>query len=168
MSKLKSTSDVQTQEQRDLEVAVAGFAQKSAALTQGKVSLNNELILTRDKHQGELSQLQPERNTALTEVQKIAETNRKKLFSRNKSVHTSFGVVGFRKKRMQFKLATGETTESVLKKMRTVCPQLITTKEVISKNVLYAARNTPNFRSEMAQCGIEIVEEENFYIKLNN
>ena len=168
MSKLKSTSDVQTQEQHDLELAVASFAQKSAALTQGKVALNNELISTRDKHQPELTQLQPQRDNALTDVQKIAETNRKKLFSRNKSVHTSFGVVGFRKKRMQFKLATGETTESVLKKMRTVCPQLIITKEVISKNVLYAARNTPNFRSEMAQCGIEIVEEENFYIKLNN
>ena len=167
-TKLKSTTDVQTQEQHDLEIAVAGFAQKSAALTQGKVALSNDLITTRDKHQSELTQLQPERDNALTEVQRIAETNRKKLFNRQKSVRTSFGVVGFRKKRMQFKLASGETTESVLQKLRTIRPDLVTTKEVISKNRLYAARNSPDFRSTMAQCGIQIVEEENFYVKLNN
>ena len=73
MTKLKSTSDVQTQEQHDLELAVASFAQKSAALTQGKVALSNELISTRDKHQPELTQLQPQRDNALTDVQKIAE-----------------------------------------------------------------------------------------------
>ncbi len=166
--KTKSIADVQTQEQHDLELAVASFAQKSAALTQGKVALNNELISTRDKHQPELTQLQPQRDNALTDVQKIAETHRKRLFARSKCVKTSFGVVGFRKKRMTFSLKQGETTESVIQKLKSRRPDLVATKEVISKNRLYSARNDEGFRALMDEVGIQINEDENFYIKLND
>lgn len=166
--KTKSIADVQTQEQHDLELAVASFAQKSAALTQGKVALNNELISTRDKYQPELTQLQPQRDNALTDVQKIAETHRKRLFVRSKCVKTSFGVVGFRKKRMTFSLKQGETTESVIQKLKSRRPDLVATKEVISKNRLYSARNDEGFRALMDEVGIQINEDENFYIKLND
>jgi exopolysaccharide biosynthesis protein len=42
------------------------------------------------------------------------------------------------------------------------------TKEVVSKNRLYAARNDEGFRALMDEVGIQINEDEKFYIKLND
>ena len=131
--KVKSIADIESPEQRAIAVAVANYALKSAALTQGNVSLNNDLVETRDRHEAELKTLKPDRDNALSEVQKIAESNRKKLFARTKCLHTSFGVVGFRKARMTFTLKPGETMESVLQKLNLRRPDLVQTKEVISK-----------------------------------
>ena len=50
---------------------------KSAALTQGNVSLNQELVETRDRHEAELKMLKPERDSALSAVQQIAESNQR-------------------------------------------------------------------------------------------
>ena len=166
--KVKSIADIESPEQRAIAVAVANYALKAAALTQGNVSLNQELVETRDRHEAELKTLKPDRDNALSEVQKIAESNRKKLFARTKCLHTSFGVVGFRKARMTFTLKTGETMESVLQKLKLRRPDLVQTKEVISKNRLYAARNDEGFRQLMDEVGIQINEAENFYIKLND
>ena len=166
--KVKSIADIESPEQREIAVAVANYALKAAALTQGNVSLNQELVETRDRHEAELKTLKPDRDNALSEVQKIAESNRKKLFARTKCLHTSFGVVGFRKARMTFTLKTGETMESVLQKLKLRRPDLVQTKEVVSKNRLYAARNDEGFRQLMDEVGIQINEAENFYVKLND
>ena len=166
--KIKSIADIESPEQREIAVAVANFAMKSAALTQGNVSLNNDLVETRDRHEAELKNLKPDRDNALSEVQKIAESNRKKLFTRTKCLRTSFGVVGFRKNRMTFSLKVGETMESVLQRLKQKRPDLVVTKEVVSKNRLYAARNDEGFRALMDEVGIQINEDEKFYIKLND
>lgn len=166
--KIKSIADVESPEQREIAVAVANYAMKSAALTQGNVSLNQELVETRDRHEAELKNLKPDRDNALSEVQKLAESNRKKLFVRSKCLRTSFGVVGFRKKRITFSLKTGETTENVLQKLKARRPDLVVTKEVVSKNRLYAARNDEGFRELMDEVGLQINEDEKFYIKLND
>ena len=167
--KIKSIADVESPEQREISVAVANYAMKSAALTQGNVSLNQELVETRDRHEAELKTLKPDRDDALSAVQKIAETNRKKLFVRGaKSLRTSFGVVGFRKKRMTFSLKPGETTEKVLQRLKQRRPDLVVTKEVVSKNRLYAARHDEGFRELMDEVGLQINEDENFYVKLND
>ena len=167
--KVKSIADIESPEQREISVAVANYALKSAALTQGNVSLNQDLVETRDRHEAELKNLKPERDNALSQVQKLAETNRKKLFPRGiKSIRTSFGTVGFRKKRMTFSLKPGETTEKVLQRLKQRRPDLVATREVISKNRLYAARNDEGFRQLMDEIGLQINDDENFYIKLND
>ena len=76
--KVKSIADIESPEQREIAVAVANYALKAAALTQGNVSLNNDLVETRDRHEAELKTLKPDRDNALSEVQKLAEANRKK------------------------------------------------------------------------------------------
>ena len=166
--KVKSIADIESPEQREIAVAVANYALKAAALTQGNVSLNNDLVETRDRHEAELKTLKPDRDNALSEVQKLAEANRKKLFIRTKCLRTSFGVVGFRKKRMTFSLKPGETTEKVLQRLKQRRPDLVQTKEVISKNKLYAARHDEGFRQLMDEVGLQINDDENFYIKLND
>jgi phage host-nuclease inhibitor protein Gam len=166
--KIKSIADIESPEQREIAVAVANYALKAAALTQGNVSLNQDLVETRDRHEAELKTLKPERDSALSEVQKLAEANRKKLFTRAKCLRTSFGIVGFRKKRMTFSLKPGETTEKVLQRLKQRRPDLVVTKEVVSKNRLYAARNDEGFRELMDEVGILINDDENFYIKLND
>ena len=166
--KIKSIADVESPEQREIAVAVANYAMKSAALTQGNVSLNQDLVETRDRHEAELKTLKPDRDDALSAVQKIAESNRKKLFTRTKCLRTSFGVVGFRKKRMTFSLKPGETTEKVLQRLKQCRPDLVVTKEVVSKNRLYSARHDEGFRELMDEVGLQINEDENFYVKLND
>ena len=166
--KVKSIADIESPEQREIAVAVANYALKAAALTQENVSLNQDLVETRDRQEAELKTLKPERDSALSAVQQIAESNRKKLFRSTKCLRTSFGVVGFRKNRMTFTLKSGETTESVLQKLKLRRPDLIVTKEMVSKNLLYAARNDEGFRQLMDEVGIQINEAENFYIKLND
>ena len=166
--KIKSIADIESPEQREIAVAVANYALKAAALTQGNVSLNQELVETRDRHEAELKTLKPDRDNALSEVQKIAESNRKKLFARTKCLRTSFGVGGVRQARMTFTFKTGETMESVLQKLKSRRPDLVQTKEVVSKNRLYAARNDEGFRQLMDEVGIQINEAENFYVKLND
>ena len=69
---------------------------------------------------------------------------------------------------MTFSLKQGETTESVIQKLKSRRPDLVATKEVISKNRLYSARNDEGFRALMDEVGIQINEDENFYIKLND
>ena len=166
--KIKSIADIESPEQREIAVAVANYAMKSAALTQGNVSLNQDLVETRDRHEAELKTLKPDRDDALSAVQKIAESNRKKLFTRTKCLRTSFGVVGFRKKRMTFSLKPGETTEKVLQRLKQCRPDLVVTKEVVSKNRLYSARHDEGFRELMDEVGLQINEDENFYVKLND
>lgn len=168
VKRTKSIADIESPEQREIAVAVANYALKSAALTQGNVSLNQDLVETRGRHEAELKTLKPERDTALSAVQQIAESNRKKLFRSTKCLRTSFGVVGFRKNRMTFTFKPGETMETVLQKLKMRRPDLVVTKEVVSKNRLYAARNDEGFRQLMDEVGIQINEDEKFYIKLND
>ena len=69
---------------------------------------------------------------------------------------------------MTFTFKPGETNETVLQKLKMRRPDLIVTKEVVSKNRLYAARNDEGFRALMDEVGIQINEDEKFYIKLND
>ena len=69
---------------------------------------------------------------------------------------------------MTFTFKPGETMETVLQKLKMRRPDLVVTKEVVSKNRLYAARNDEGFRQLMDEVGIQINEAENFYIKLND
>ena len=69
---------------------------------------------------------------------------------------------------MTFSLKPGETTEKVLQRLKQRRPDLVVTKEVVSKNRLYSARHDEGFRELMDEVGLQINEDENFYVKLND
>ena len=166
------------------EAADEAFAVYAKAAAQSaKITADIELQCAkiREKYALRLAELDDEKKLAFDTLQSFATENQADLFTKKKSLEMAHGVIGFRTGTPKLKTLKGFTWASALQLAKKFLPfSYIRNTEEIAKDKLLADRDlkevavydTPTcdprvvtMLEAMAACGIQVVQEEAFYVE---
>lgn len=121
----------------------------------------NEVL---EKHEHDLQAAMQSKDAAYQVVQAYCQTNKSRLFGKRRSVATQWGIAGFRLGTPRLKIAKGTNWTSVISKLKEALPNYIRTVEEPAKDLLLQHRNKQEVAGTLLDMGIEIVQDELFYI----
>lgn len=150
------------------EVADEAFAQYAKADAQStKITADIELQCAkiREKYAAKLAELEGQKEQAFDTLQAFAMENQAELFTRRKSLEMAHGVIGFRTGTPKLKTLKGFTWASALQLVKEFLPGYLRQTEEIAKDKLLADRDVENMGSQMGKCGIQVVQDETFYVE---
>ena len=159
--------------------AFAEYAKADASINKINAEIELQLAKIREKRQAELTVLAQQRDQAFDTLQAFAIENQAELFCKKKSLDMAHGTIGFRTGTPKLKTLKGFTWASALQLVKTFLPSYIRQTEEIAKDKLLADRDLelmvaggdPNnrgyqpLRVHMADCGIQVVQDETFYVE---
>lgn len=158
------------------EAADEAFAVYAKAAAQSaKITADIELQCAkiREKYALRLAELDDEKTRAFDTLQAFATENQAELFTKKKSLEMAHGVIGFRTGTPKLKTLKGFTWASALQLVKEFLPGYVRQTEEIAKDKLLADRDvelhTPDepipMTECMMRCGIQVVQEEAFYVE---
>jgi phage host-nuclease inhibitor protein Gam len=150
---------------RQFEEAMSRYAdaeQREKEINQEMETDINELVL---KYQDELSTLELGKMIAFGVVQAYCISNKQVLFSRRRSIGTVYGAAGFRLGKPQLKTVKGANWDVVLKELKKKLPTYVRNYEEPAKDLLLADRHNEHIAPLLAEIGVEVIQEELFYIE---
>jgi len=162
------------------DVAFATFAKADASINKINADIELQCAKIREKHQAELTRLTAERDSSFEMLQAFATENQTELFSKKKSLDMAHGTIGFRTGTPKLKTLKGFTWASALELVKAFMPSSYIRKvEEIAKDKLLADRDLEDvkitesglmkqevtMKEAMAKCGIQVVQEETFYVE---
>ena len=149
------------------EAAEAAFGQYAKADAQiNKINAEIELACAkiREKHADRLAALSDERDQAFDTLQSFATENRAELVTKKKSLDMAHGTIGFRTGTPKLKTLKGFTWEAAKNLVKEFLPSFIRTTEEVAKDKLLADRDGEGMADQMAKCGIQVVQDDTFYV----
>lgn len=150
------------------EAADEAFAQYAKADAQSaKITADIELQCAkiREKYATKLAELEGQKEQAFDTLQAYATENQVELFSKKKSLEMAHGVIGFRTGTPKLKTLKGFTWASALQLVKEFLPGYLRQTEEIAKDKLLADRDTEQMPEKMGKCGIQVVQDETFYVE---
>ncbi len=161
--------------------AFATYAKSDAQIQKINAEIDLQCAKIREKHADRLTALTAERDQAFDTLQSYATENQAELFVKKKSLEMAHGTIGFRTGTPKLKTLKGFTWASALQLAKKFLPMTyIRQTEDIAKDKLLADRDmdevevydTPTgdprevtMREAMAVCGIQVVQDETFYVE---
>lgn len=162
------------------DVAFASFAKADASINKINAEIELQCAKIREKWQDRLTVLTAEREAAFDTLQAFATENQAELFSKKKSLDMAHGTIGFRTGTPKLKTLKGFTWVSALELVKTFLPSGYVRLSIdIAKDKLLADRDLEEvnvttdgmviqpmaMKDAMAKCGIQVVQEETFYVE---
>ena len=149
--------------------AFAAYAKSDAQVQKINADIELQCAKIREKYA----------DKAFDTLQAFATENQAELFAKKKSLDMAHGTIGFRTGTPKLKTLKGFTWASALNLIKNFLPSYIRQTEEIAKDKLLADREMvvmlgsgdPNnrgyrpLREQMVECGIQIVQEEAFYVE---
>ncbi len=159
--------------------AFATYAKSDAQLQKINADIELQCAKYREKYADKLATLTEERDKAFETLQAFATENQAELFAKKKSLDMAHGTIGFRTGTPKLKTLKGFTWASALNLVKSFLPSYIRQTEEIAKDKLLADREVevqlgggdPNnrgyrpLREQMVECGIQVVQDEAFYVE---
>lgn len=149
-----------------MEMAFSEYATADARLAKINAELDVQITNLREKRADEIAQLTEQKDKNFEIVQAYALANRDELFSKKKSIDGTHGTFGFRTGTPRLKTLRGITWAASLKLIKAFLPDYVRVKEEPAKDMLIADREIPEVASKLQDCGIEVVQDETFFIEL--
>ena len=145
--------------------AFATYAKSDAQLQKINADIELQCAKIREKYADKLATLTNEREQAFDTLQAFATENQAELFAKKKSLDMAHGVIGFRTGTPKLKTLKGFTWASALQLVREFLPDYVRQTWDIAKDKLLADRETDTMLENMAKCGIQVVQDEAFYVE---
>lgn len=145
--------------------AFAAYAKANAQLLKTTADIELQCARIREKYASLLAELDQERKDSFDILQAYAMENQTELFTKKKSLEMAHGVIGFRTGTPKLKPLKGFTWASALQLVREYLPGYLRQSEEIAKDKLLADREQEQVSAIMTKCGIQVVQEENFYVE---
>lgn len=154
--------------------AFARFAKADSEITKITAQIELECTKIREKYAPQLAALGTAKDLAFDTLNSFATENKDTLFSKKKkSLDMAHGVIGFRTGTPKLKTLKGFTWLKALPLVKEFLPKYIRTTEEVAKDKLLADRDTDlevegktvKMSSQMEKCGIEVVQDEAFYVE---
>lgn len=146
--------------------ALAAYAKADASITKINADLDVKFTKLRDEKADELSKLETDKSEAFDLVQAYAMENKDTRFSKKKSLELTHGIIGFRLGTPKIKTLKGFTQKAVAKLLEKLNPEYIRKSVELDKEKLIADRDKEGMAERMRDYGVEVVQEEAFYIEL--
>lgn len=165
-SRTKKQTVVPPLNAREAERIMTQYALDTARVDAVNASMDEEMTKIRDKYADELKECKESLDVNFQKMQMYAET-RPELFKKKKSLDTAHGVIGFRTGTPKLKTLKGYTYAVVLKLLKAKeQAKYIRVKEEIAKDLFVANRTDEKTQVLMNEVGIEVVQDDTFYIDL--
>ena len=159
--------------------AFATYAKSDAQVQKINADIELQCAKVREKYADKLATLTAERDNAFDTLQSFATENQAELFSKKKSLDMAHGTIGFRTGIPKLKTLKGFTWASALNLVKSFLPSYIRQTEEIAKDKLLADREVEvqlgggdpenrgyrPLREQMTACGIQVVQDEAFYVE---
>lgn len=161
--------------------AFATYAKSDAQIQKINAEIDLQCARIREKHAGELALLGEQRDKAFETLQSFAIENQAELFTKKKSLDMAHGTIGFRTGTPKLKTLKKFTWASALLLAKKFLPdEYIRHTEELAKDRLLADRDLKEvpivnpfdgserkvtMKEAMAECGIEVVQDETFYVE---
>ena len=161
--------------------AFATYAKSDAQIQKINAEIELQCAKIREKYADKLATLGAEKDKAFDVLQSFATENQAELFTKKKSLDMAHGTIGFRTGTPKLKTLKGFTWASALQLAKKFLPATyIRQTEEIAKDKLLADRDlkevavydTPTgdprevtMREAMAACGIQVAQDETFYVE---
>lgn len=161
--------------------AFATYAKSDAQIQKINAEIELQCAKIREKYADKLATLGAEKDKAFDVLQSFATENQAELFTKKKSLDMAHGTIGFRTGTPKLKTLKGFTWASALQLAKKFLPlTYIRQTEEIAKDKLLADRDlkevavydTPTgdpreitMREAMAACGIQVAQDETFYVE---
>ena len=148
------------------EKVMTEYATADAKIQQIEAAMDEEIIKIRTASADRLQDLTDKKDLAFKKIQMYAETNTK-LFEKKKSFEMLQGKIGFRTGTPKLKTLKGFTWAAVLNLLKTKKKtDFIKTVEQPKKDMLLANRLQPEVITLLPEIGLEVVQDETFFIEL--
>lgn len=149
-----------------LRDALGAYAAADKKISKINADLDIKITAMREQRAAELAALNNEKNAAFATVQTYAVENKELRFKKRKSKEFAHGVYGFRTGTPKLKQKKGYTWKKILNLLQKHLPAYVRTIHEAAKDRILADRNTPEVAEHLAAVGIEVIQEESFFIEL--
>jgi phage host-nuclease inhibitor protein Gam len=149
-----------------MEAAMAEYAAADAKLAKINATMDEQFTRIREKYSDEIQKLTETKDNAFEVVQAFAVENKAELFAKKKSMESAHGIFGFRTGTPKLKTLKGFTWGAALNLLKEFLPGYVRVIEEPAKDKLLADREMPDVQKNMGKCGIEVVQDEVFFIEL--
>ena len=150
---------------QDAELIMGSYADVDAKIVEINAKIDQEVTKIRDKYSDKLHDLNDKKDDLFSQLQMFAETH-KELFEKKRSIDMAHGAIGFRTGTPKLKTLKGFTWASVTNLLKSFLPDYVRTSEEAAKDKILADRDNPEIVSKMKVVGIEVVQDESFFIDL--
>ena len=148
-----------------MEEAFGRYATADAEMQSINAAMDKEFVAIRERNAERLAELELQKTESFEVMQVFATEQREVLFSKRRSLETTHGVIGFRTGTPKLKTRRGFTWAAALELVREFLPSYIRTSEEVAKDKLLADRENEQLQPLMQKCGIDVVQEESFYVE---
>ena len=148
-----------------MEEAFGRYATADAEMQSINAAMDKEFVAIRERNAERLAELEQQKTESFEVMQVFATEQREVLFSKRRSLETTHGIIGFRTGTPKLKTRRGSTWAAALELVREFLPSYIRTSEEVAKDKLLADRENEQLQPLMQKCGIDVVQEESFYVE---
>lgn len=148
-----------------METAFGAYAEATAQAAQIMAALEKKIVELREAASNDLAKWTDQKEQARAKIEAFAMEHRADLFAKTKSLKTVHGVLGFRTGMPRLQRRRGFTWAVVLELLKVKAPSYVKTTEDVAKDRLLADRDNEVLAALMPSLGIEVVQDETFYIE---
>ncbi|WP_302258323.1 host-nuclease inhibitor Gam family protein [uncultured Alistipes sp.] len=148
-----------------MEEAFGRYATADAEMQSINAAMDKEFVAIRERNAERLAELEQQKTESFEVMQVFATEQREVLFSKRRSLETTHGIIGFRTGTPKLKTRRGFTWAAALELVREFLPSYIRISEEVAKDKLLADRENEQLQPLMQKCGIDVVQEESFYVE---
>lgn len=145
--------------------AFGAYAKADAQSAKITADIELQCAKIREKYANKLAELEDEKEKSFATLQAYATENQAELFTKKKSLEMAHGVIGFRTGTPKLKTLKGFTWASALQLVKEFLPGYLRQTEEIAKDKLLADRDVEDMVPQMNKCGIQVVQDETFYVE---
>lgn len=150
-----------------MEEAFGAYASADAEIAKITAEMDKQFTAIREKHAERLAELEKTKEENFEVLNVFASEHKDELFSKKKSLESTHGTIGFRTGTPKLKTRKGFTWAAVLELLRNLGhTAYIRTTDEVAKDKLLADRDSEDTQRIMQNCGIDVVQDETFYVEL--
>lgn len=166
MSRTKKKAVIPPLNQTEADRVLANYATAHAQKEQLMASMDEQITAVREQFAAQLDTLTEKISEGFEKLQMYYEV-KPELFAKRKSIETAHGLIGFRTGTPKLKTVKGFTWAVVMKLLKAKkAEKYIRIKEEPAKDLLLADREKPEAISLMSGVGLEVVQDDTFFIDL--
>jgi phage host-nuclease inhibitor protein Gam len=149
----------------EAETVMAEYATADAKLAKITATMDEQITAIRNKYTEQMNELSEVKEEKLNALHFFAESNGN-LFDKKKSIAMAHGVIGFRTGTPKLKTLKKFTWGAVVEMLKIKLPEYVRTVEEPAKDKLLADRDIEDVAKQFERCGIEVVQDETFFVEL--
>ncbi len=146
------------------EESFAKYNEATSKLQVLEGGMNAEITAIKERYENKIGRLQEQKEECFEVMQVYAESS-PDLFAKKKSLETTFGIIGFQTNPPRLATRKGFKWPAVLEIIRDRFTQYLRTKEEPNKELILADRETLEQSGDLKAMGLDVVQDETFYVK---